>query len=150
MPQAAFFRSERFGLCRRHFYHLDDARYAATADSPRTTLQRCVVSLFGGEFGVAIAVDRLQIARMVDLGLRPAAQPRLGLADDVVNLVGGGDAELATHAVGTLAQSAVAAEYLDAQFLPLPAIAALVAIPALGVGTPAGCGARLRLEQLGA
>lgn len=99
---------------------------------------------------MAIAVDSLQVARMVDLGLRPAAQLTLGLADDVVNLVGWGHTELATHAVGALAQSAVAAKYLDAQFLPRPSVAALVAITALGVSTPARSGAWLRLEQLGA
>lgn len=47
-----------------------------------------VVSLFGGEFGVTLLVYRLQIARMVDLGGCPAPAARLGLADDVMNLVG--------------------------------------------------------------
>lgn len=99
---------------------------------------------------MALRVDRLQIARMVDLGLCPAAQLRLGLADDVVNLVGRRDTEFSAQAVGALAQSAVAAQHLDAQFFPRPSVAALVTVAALGVGPPARCGAWLRLEQLGA
>lgn len=95
---------------------------------------------------MALRVDRLQIARMVDLGLRPAAQVAFGLADDVVHLVGRGDAELAAEAVGALAQPAVALQDDQAQFLPRIAVSALVAITALGVRSPARCGARLRLE----
>ena len=45
------------------------------------------MSLFGGEFGMALCVDSLQIARMVDLGGCPAPAARLGLADDVMHLV---------------------------------------------------------------
>ena len=97
---------------------------------------------------MAIAVDRLQIARMVDLGLRPAPQCPVRLADDVVNLVGRGDAQLAAQAVGALAQPAVAAQYLDAQFLPRIAVAALVAIPALG-RRPTSLGGGLGGEQFG-
>lgn len=120
--------------------------YVRAANSASTTPLRSVVSLFVGDAGVAIAVDRLQVARMVDFSRRPAAQLSFGLADDVVNLVGLGDAQPPTLAVGALAQSAVTAQYLDAQFFPRIAVAALVAITALGVGTPAGGRARLGLE----
>lgn len=44
--------------------------------------------LFGGDPSVALRVYRLQIARMVDLGGCPAPAARLGLADDVMHLVG--------------------------------------------------------------
>src|SRR5574340_925239 len=108
-----------------------------------------VVSLFGGNPSVALAVDGLQIARMVYLGLRPAAQPRLGLADDVVNLVGRRDAQPPTQAVGALAHPVGAAQYLDAQLLPRIAVAALVSVATLAISTPAG-GRFGGLEQFGA
>lgn len=99
---------------------------------------------------MALAVDSLQITRVVDLGLRPAALPGLGLADDVVNLVGRRDALLATQTVGALAQSVVAPEDDQAQLFPRPTIAALVSVAALAVGTPPRCRAWRGFEQFGA
>lgn len=99
---------------------------------------------------MALAVDSLQVARMVNLGLRPATLPRLGLADDMVNLVGRCDAELAAATVGALAHPVVAAQYLDPQLFPGIAVAALVSITALTIGTPTCRRARGGLEQFGA
>ena len=95
---------------------------------------------------MTIAVDRLQVARMVDFSRRPAALPRLGLADDVMHLVGRCEPQPSAQAVGALAQSVIPLQDGQPQLLPRPAVAALVAITALGVGTPARCGARLGLE----
>lgn len=80
---------------------------------------------------MALRVDCLQIARMVHLGLRPAALPRLGLADDVVNLVGRCEAQPPAQAVGALAQSAVALQDDQAQLFPRITIATLVSVTAI-------------------
>lgn len=107
------------------------------------------MSLFGGDPSVTFAVNRLQIARMVDLSLRPAPRYGLGSTDDVVNLIGRGEPRLSAQAVGALAQPVVTLEDAQPQLFPRVAVAALVAITALGVSTPASRGLRL-VEQLGA
>lgn len=107
------------------------------ADSALAGLLRAAMSLFRRDPSVAFPVDCLQIARMVYLGLRPAAQPSLGLAYDVVNLVGRRDAQPSALAIGALAHPVVAAQYLDAQLLPSIAVAALVSVAALAISTPA-------------
>lgn len=80
---------------------------------------------------MALRVDSLQIARMVDLGLRPAALPRLGLADDVVYLVGRCEPQPSAQAFGALAQSAVTPQDDQPQLFPRVAVAALVSVAAI-------------------
>lgn len=81
---------------------------------------------------MALRVDCLQIARMVNLGLRPAALSRLGLADDVMNLVGRCEPQPSTQAFGALAQSAVALQDDKPQLFPRITVAALVSVAAFG------------------
>lgn len=59
--------------------------------------------LFSGDSGMAIAIDRLQIARMVDLVRRPAPGARLGLADDMVHLIGNSEPQPPALALWALA-----------------------------------------------
>lgn len=92
------------------------------------------MSLFGGDTSVAFPAYRLQIARMVYLGLRPAALPRLGLADDVVNLVGWCELQPSAEAFGALAQSAVTLQDDQPQLFPRIAVAALVSVAAIRCG----------------
>lgn len=100
------------------------------------------MSLFGGEFVVALRVYRLQIARMVDLGLCPAPAARLGLADDVMHLVGRCEPQPSTEAVGALAQPAITLQDGQPQLLPRIVVAALVSVAAFGC-CPAALGGGL-------
>lgn len=99
---------------------------------------------------MALAVDRLQVARAVDLVRRPAPLTRLGLADDVVNLVGRCEPQPSALALGALAEAVVTLEDDDAQLLPLVAIAALVSAATLLVRNPASHGRCVTGKQLGA
>ena len=94
---------------------------------------------------MALTVYRLQIARMVDLGRCPAALPRLGLADDVVNLVGRCEPQPSTQAVGTLAQPAITLQDDQPQLFPSIPVAALVSITTFG-RRPASLGGGLGWE----
>ena len=93
---------------------------------------------------MALCVDCLQIARVVDLGGCPAPATRLGLADDVMHLVGRCEPQPSAEAVGALAQPAVALQDGQPQLFPLVAVAALVSVttlwcrPSLPVGGFAG------------
>lgn len=71
---------------------------------------------------------------MVDLSLRPAALPRLSLADDVVNLVGRCEPQPPAEAFGALAQPAVTLQDDQPQLFPRIAVAALVSITAIRGG----------------
>lgn len=105
------------------------------------------VRLFCSDASVALRVDRLQIARMVDLVGCPAPHTRLGFADDVVDLGGRRQAQSPALALGALAESVVTLEDDDAQLFPLVAVAALVSAATLGVRLPASLGGLGALEQ---
>lgn len=87
--------------------------------------------------GVTFVVYRLQVARVVHRCVSPATLPRLGLADDVVNLVRNRDTKLAALAVRTLTQAGVSVQDALAEYTPSLAVSTLVAGAARRVVAPA-------------
>ena len=68
---------------------------------------------------MAVLVDRGQVARVIDLLLRPAAALGVCLAHDVMHLGGDGHSDLAALAVVALTQAVIAPQNLETQFVPL-------------------------------
>jgi len=74
--------------------------------------------LFGSDAEVALVRYGLQVARVIYLLLCPTLTLGVCLGQDVVNLCGWGNKQLATHAQTALAQPVVAAQHVEPELVP--------------------------------